>query len=662
VSNDRPTSTTGSPGGPPRVRRGAPIRRPHPGRTLVVLVLVVVAMFATVAAGSIWSTAKWTPGLALDLEGGTQVVLTPRSTSGGSVPTEQVQRAADIIRQRVDATGLSETEVQVQGGQNISVSIPGQATRQQLDLISQSAQLRMRAVLYAEAVQPVPAEAPTDGATETPTDGTTATEAPTDEATPSPTQSTDGAAAPAALQAGTTPTDEATPTDEGTTAPTDAATAEVVPPSLADIATPTPTPGPGQATGTPSPEPTDASDQNWLTIPDLQTIYSALDCSDPAQRTGGIVDDPAKPLVTCSQDGTYKYVLGPAEIEGTQLTSATSATETNSQGVNTGGWVVRLKFDSSGGEAFSALTTRISTLESPRNQFAAVLDGLVVTAPTVSQRFGSEVDITGNFTQASSEALAQQLQFGALPVSFTVQTQEQVSATLGGEQLRNGLIAGLVGLLLVVAYSLVQYRALGLVTVGSLVLAAALNFGVILLLSWLQGFRLSLAGVAGLIVAIGITADSFILFFERVRDEIRDGRILSSAVEAGWYRARRTILISDAVQLLSAVVLYILAVGNVRGFAYTLGITTLIDVVIVMLFTHPVVALLARTKFFGGGHKLSGFDPEHLGSIVARHALHHGERRPTVAERRAAEREKARSGGGQGDADRENGHDEEAGS
>ncbi len=357
--------------------------------------------------------------------------------------------------------------------------------------------------------------------------------------------------------------------------------------------------------------------------------------------------------MTCDQDGAYKYVLGPAELEGTDLVSATAAQATNNQGFTTGAWVVRIKFDAAGAERFSALTTRISTLESPRNQFAAVLDGLVVTAPTVNQRFGADVDIEGNFTQASADALAQQLQFGALPVSFTVQTEEQISATLGADQLRNGLIAGVVGLVLVVAYMLVQYRALGLVTVASLVLSGALTYGVILLLSWLQGFRLSLAGVAGLIVAIGVTADSFILFFERVRDEIRDGRILSSAVEAGWRRARRTIIISDAVSLLSAVVLYILAVGNVRGFAYTLGITTIIDLVIVVLFTHPVVAVLAKTKFFGGGHKLSGFDPEHLGSVVARHALHHGEHRPTVAELRRAEREKARSGGGAGETPRD---------
>ncbi|NAZ87971.1 protein translocase subunit SecD, partial [Kineococcus indalonis] len=420
---------------------------------------------------------------------------------------------------------------------------------------------------------------------------------------------------------------------------------------LGDIATPAPSPGPGQPSETPSPAPTDASDDAWLSSPGLVQVFQNLDCTDPAQRSGGLVDDPALPLVTCSQDGTEKYVLGPAELEGTQLTNATAAQARNSQGYATGGWTVQLSFNSSGDEAFEALTARISQLSDPKNRFAAVLDGLVVTAPVVSQTIATDPEITGNFTQASADALAQQLKFGALPLSFVVQTEDQVSATLGEDQLRNGLIAGLVGLVLVVAYSFVQYRGLALVTVGSLLLAAALNYGVLLLLSWLQGFRLSLAGVAGLIVAIGTTADSFIIYFERVRDEIRDGRILTSAVEAGWHRARRTILISDAVTLLSAVVLFVLATGNVRGFAYTLGISTLVDVVVVMLFTHPVVSLLARTRFFGGGHKWSGFDPEHLGSVVARNALHSGVRRPTVAERRAAERAATRTGGGADGAD-----------
>ena len=254
-----------------------------------------------------------------------------------------------------------------------------------------------------------------------------------------------------------------------------------------------------------------------------------------------------------------------------------------------------------------------------------------------------KAEITGSFTQDSAQQLANQLKFGALPLSFEVQSEDQISALLGSESLRNGLLAGLIGLILVVVYSLFQYRALGLVTVASLLVAGGLTYLTISVLSWTQGYRLSLPGVAGLIVAIGITADSFIVYFERIRDEVREGRSLVAAVETGWQRARRTILASDAINLLAAVVLYLLAVGGVRGFAFTLGLTTLIDLVVVILFTHPMVALLARTRFFGSGHRFSGFNPEQLGRPAAyagrgrvRPAEPDG-KRMTIAERRAAE-------------------------
>jgi preprotein translocase subunit SecD len=235
--------------------------------------------------------------------------------------------------------------------------------------------------------------------------------------------------------------------------------------------------------------------------------------------------------------------------------------------------------------------------------------------------------------------LANQLRFGALPLSFTVESTEQISALLGSEQLRKGLLAGLIGLALVVGYSLLQYRALGLVTVASLIVAGGLTYLAITLLSWIYGYRLSLPGVTGLIVAIGITADSFIVYFERIRDEVREGRSLVAAVETGWSRARRTIIASDAINLLASVVLYLLAVGGVRGFAFTLGLTTILDLVVVMLFTHPVVSMLARTRFFGGGHRLSGFDAKHLGRAPAyagRGRVRGSGERMTIAERRAA--------------------------
>ena len=206
------------------------------------------------------------------------------------------------------------------------------------------------------------------------------------------------------------------------------------------------------------------------------------------------------------------------------------------------------------------------------------------------------------------------MKFGALPISFDLQTRTQISPTLGEEQLRLGLIAGLVGLLLVVGYSLLQYRALGLVTVASIVVAAVLTYLVITLLGWTQNYRLDMAGVTGLIVAIGVTADSFIVYFERIRDELRDGRTLRTAVETGWRRARRTILVADGVNFLGALVLYLLASSSVRGFAFTLGLTTLIDVFVVYFFTHPLVALLSRRKFFADGHPWSGVDPNRLGT------------------------------------------------
>jgi preprotein translocase subunit SecD len=221
---------------------------------------------------------------------------------------------------------------------------------------------------------------------------------------------------------------------------------------------------------------------------------------------------------------------------------------------------------------------------------------------------GGEAQITGTFTQAEATSLANQLKYGSLPIQFEVNNTEKVSATLGVASLQAGLLAGLIGMILVVIYSFFQYRALALVTVGSLVIAAVLTYLVIAYLSWRAGYRLSLAGVAGLIVAIGITVDSFIVYFERVRDELRDGRALGGAVEAGWKRAFRTILVSDGVSLLAAVTLFLLTVGNVRGFAFTLLLTTLIDLVVVVLFTHPILQLMSTNKFFLSGSKWSGFD------------------------------------------------------
>ena len=212
-----------------------------------------------------------------------------------------------------------------------------------------------------------------------------------------------------------------------------------------------------------------------------------------------------------------------------------------------------------------------------------------------------------------AQDLANVLKYGALPLAFDRGEVQQVSPTLGADQLNAGLLAGFLGLGLVVIYSLLYYRGLGLVTVGSLAIAGGLVYLLFLVLGALIGFTLTLAGIAGAIVAIGVTADSFIVFFERIRDEAREGRSLRSAVETGWLKARHTILVADAVSLIAAVLLYFFAVGGVRGFAFTLGLTTLVDLLVVFLFTKPIVTILAGVNFFASGHRFSGLSPKSIG-------------------------------------------------
>ncbi|GAA1259610.1 protein translocase subunit SecD [Oryzihumus leptocrescens] len=582
-------------------------RNRKPLRTLAALAVLIVGLYGLLAAVVTWGSAQWTPKLGLDLEGGTQLILKPVITNGGSISQDQINQAVDIMRQRVDSTGVSEAEVTTQGGSNVVVSLPGTPDKATIDSLKRSSQLRFRAVLVEAAGAPQP----------TPTSTGTAT-APS--GTPSATPSSGSkATAPAG------------------TATTSAKSA--FPPALSQDTTPTPTPsatGTTGSTGTTGTKPKDASDLAWIT-PDIEKQFTALNCSDKAveAKLATLVDDPAKPLVTCSQDRTAKYILGPAEVVGTDIADATSGFQTTQQGAQTNQVEIQLKFDSNGTKKFGDVTSRLVSLPQPRNQFAIVLDSQVLSAPvTQSAITAGTASITGNFTEASAKTLADQLKFGALPMSFTPQTEEQVSPTLGTDQLQKGLLAGLIGLLLVVIYSLFQYRALGFVTVASLVIASLLTYVTVALLGWSHGFRLTLAGVTGLIVSIGITADSFIVFFERVRDEVREGRLLRQAVETGWARARRTILVADGVNMLAAMVLYILATSNVRGFAFTLMLTTIIDVAVVFLFTHPIVAILANTKFFGEGHKWSGFDPERLG---AKQPLYAGRGRVTIAARRAAE-------------------------
>ena len=350
---------------------------------------------------------------------------------------------------------------------------------------------------------------------------------------------------------------------------------------------------------------------------EINAQFAALECTKPENLQGTGTDLPTDVIVVCDRAGGTKYILAPAEVLGRQISKASAGLDTQAGSA----WYVSLTFNSEGTSAFGALTARVTGLPEPTNQVAIVLDGLVVSSPRITEAIPSgNAQITGSFTQLEAQDLANVLKYGALPLAFDRGEVQQVSPTLGADQLSAGLLAGALGLGLVMLYSLFYYRGLGIVTVGSLTVAGGMIYLLFLLFGEWIGFTLTLAGIAGAIVAIGVTADSFIIYFERIRDEMREGRSLRTAVETGWLRARRTILVADFVSLIAAALLYFFAVGGVRGFAFTLGLTTLVDLVVVFVFTKPLVSLLSRVKFFNSGHPMSGFSSKSLGTLVAKEA------------------------------------------
>lgn len=555
--------------------------------TLIWLVIILAAIAGLNWVAVAFQGGVWTPKLALDLEGGTQIVLEAQLGEGASPSSEQMNQAVQIIRQRVDASGVSEAEITTQGGKNVVVSVPGEMDEETRARIESSAMLEFRPVLFSEA---------------------------------------------------STTIQEVTPEMMGME--------------------------PG-ATFSPDPtgEPVDASDPVQVSEQMMADFY-AFNCADLAARTEPEAKD--QPMITCDASGTEKFILGPVEITGSNIKDASNGVVTTSQGAATGQWAVNLEFDATGTEQFRTVTERLYAIgampdpatgmpDTNRSRFAVTMDDVVIVAPTanavITDGKAQITNSSGSFTEESTKALADQLKFGALPFSFETQSTQTISATLGSWQLQAGLIAGAIGMGLVLIYSLFQYRTLGLVTMASLLLLGVITYLVVTFLSNQEGYRLSLAGVAGLIVAIGITADSFIVYFERIKDELREGKSLATAVEHGWSRAIRTILASDTVNLLVAIVLAMVAVGNVRGFAITLGITTLIDLFVVVMFTHPLMRFLATTKFFAGGHPASGLNPQSLGAVYrgrgefrasktakpAKGAAHEAQRRQTIAERKAAE-------------------------
>ncbi|MEX0168037.1 protein translocase subunit SecD [Streptomyces sp. LMG1-1-1.1] len=550
----------------------------RPGRALALILIAMVAL----TGGMFWS-GHTTPRLGIDLAGGTSITLKAKAEPGqeSAVNETNMNTAVGIIERRVNGLGVSEAEVQTQGRENIIVNIPrGTNEKQAREQVGTTAQLYFRPVLAVTngAPQAAPSATPSGSPSAKPSASATgATAGEKKSATPTATASTQGRALTEALKA-----PSPTPTTSASTKPT---------------ATGTP-----QAT--PKPDPATAA---------LEQKFTALNCLDPKQRaTAGQGVKPAQPTVACGEDapGVWsKYLLGPAEVGGRDVDDAKGVLDQQR-----GMWIVTMDFTDAGSKKFQAITSKLSAQTDPQNRFAIVLDGEVVSAPSVRQTLSASAEISGNFNQQSAQDLGNILSYGALPLTFETQSVDTVTAALGGEQLEAGMIAGAIGLGLVIIYLVAYYRGLSLIAILSLGVSALLTYVLMALLGPAIGFALNLPAVCGAIVAIGITADSFIVYFERIRDELREGRTLRPAVERAWPRARRTILVSDFVSFLAAAVLFIVTVGKVKGFAFTLGLTTLLDIVVVFLFTKPVMTLLARTKFFGNGHAWSGLDPKRLGA------------------------------------------------
>lgn len=621
--------------------------RSHPWRVLgflllTVLVLVGGLVFTATHTSSDGVRGSWTPKLGLDLQGGTSITLTARAEGGATIGDDEINQAANIIRQRVDGFGVAEAEVTPQGSGNnrkIVVSLPGEKNEALIDQVRRSAQMRFRLVLqdnsgYGSAgggslpegmtqedlqkLMQQQNQGATSGTTPTQSNSSsssTGSSAPKSSGAPGTSATTSGASArsgggQAVVSGGVVHAHPAV----GSTA----ATADFAPVALRQATTPT---SPSSASTSPSNQATSSSPgttpaSGAATTPlaapkSVEQQYQELDCLNADQNNQlRRIDDPNQQIAACGidqkgrPDGT-KYLLDKAVLIGSDIQEASATLRQNQQGMATGGWQVNITFKSDAARKWSEFTK--NTID---KKTAIVLDGQVISDPvTKSQIPDGQMMITNDsqpFTKEYAQNLANYLKYGALPLSFDAGQIQEISPTLGTKQLQAGLLAGLIGLILVILYSLLYYRLLGMVNVVSLVISMGLTYLVVTLMSNLMGLRLSLPGVAGLVIGIGIAADSFVVYFERLRDELRSGKTLRVAAEVAWKRARRTIVAADFVSFLAAVVLYILSIGSVRGFAVMLGLSTIIDIVVVFLFTKPVVSLLARTSYFSQRRRLSG--------------------------------------------------------
>ncbi len=601
----------------------------RPGRQLAVLGLVFVVLYLLVffsgGASGGWKD-RLEPRLGLDLIGGTRVALEATNSVDGKPPTPaNLEEARQIIENRVNGYGVAEAEVVTEGNRNIVISLPG--VNRDLTDVGSAAELRFRKVLKATDGSGATA-GPAPSASVTPVPSGSATPKPSGSAAPTPSASApkvtaspsaggQGGMAPTPSASAAAPTPSASPS---AAAPSPSASAQPVPQSVeqqrkaveqkvgpAAWAAATGLKAPADVSANPSlaeklkPFGT-LSPQEIAVLPaDTQFNVPTITCAQLDKRPPASIKDEKQKAVAC--EAGAKYLLDVAKVVGTDVKNASAQLD------QTSSWVVSLQFTGKGQEHWTNLTREAFTNEGQacdqtalgqdgKCRVAVVLDNKIVSSPEIQGVLTGDSQITGSFDNKAANALASQLRYGALPVTFVPQEQQNVTATLGDSQLRAGLLAAGIGMLLVIIYSFFYYRLLGSVIFLSLVLSALLVFGALVVLGRSIGFTLTLAGIAGMIVSLGVAADSFVIYFERLKDEIREGRSPRSAVPRAWVRARRTIISANAITLMSAVVLYIVSVGTVKGFAFALGLATVLDLLVVFLFRHPIMTMFARTKAF----------------------------------------------------------------
>ena len=543
-------------------------------RKLLFTLIATVFVSMALVGGNLIAGNK--PSLGLDLQGGASVTLEPK----GDFDTAALDVAVEIIRARVDSIGVAEPEI-IRQGSTVVINLPGVKDQERaLEIVGRTGEVLLRPVLQSgmrntdETTTTIAGQTTLPGATSstvagatTTVAGATTTVAASTTSQPASSGGLGSSRRPMSAATTTTPT-----TSPATTAPSTTAVA-----ADGSVATTTVVAADGAATTT--------------------TVAIAVPPSVPQQDIS-MTNEPSKQAILEGRDGLV-YFTGPSQADGQVFANDAAAQ------INSGSWVVAvgLRGGATGEDKWNALAAQCfqKAATCPTGQIAIVLDGVVISAPVVqTANFSGSVQISGDFKEAEAKDLAKILEFGAVPVRFDSPTAQTVSATLGKDSLNAALISGLVGVLLVLLFLFFYYRRLAVVVLGGLAISGMLQWSAISWLSQRNGLALSLSGITGIIVSVGVTVDSYVVFFEKLKDDVLGGKTLKNSASRSFDSAWRTIVAADTVSLIGAVVLWFLTVGSVRGFAFFLGLSTLCDIIVAYLFTRPTVILMSRSKWMNG--------------------------------------------------------------